>query len=433
MAATLVQAQEPLRGRSKGTLMHRMTTIRLASLLILGLSILFSAAPSLARIAGQFGVTVSITTPPPDLPVYDQPPCPGENYIWVPGYWAWDADDVDYYWVPGTWVLAPQLGFLWTPGYWSWNGASFIWNNGYWAPVVGFYGGVDYGFGYFGNGYVGGHWDHDRFYYNREVNNVNVTIVHNVYNERVERFTENRVSYDGGNGGLRARPTAQEEAAARERHVPPVTVQRQQMRDARSNRELWASVNHGRPPIAATPKPSEFQGNNVVAAREAGTVHGNPIARENRNAAPAKPVNPGNPQNRANPGKRPNPENRTYNQPQPRGVQPDRNGSEPTPPPNTPANPRYQPQQPQAQPQGSPRMNGQSANRERQQQQMQQREQQQREQQQIRNRPSEQPAAQPEAPRQEQRPQAAPQHETRPPASSPAPRGNDKEKKSDER
>lgn len=414
--------------------MHRLTAVRLASLLILGLAILFSAAPSFAAARRQFGVAVSITTAPPDLPVYDQPPCPDDNYMWVPGYWAWDADDADYYWVPGTWVLAPEPGFLWTPGYWGWNGASFVWNDGYWGPVVGFYGGVNYGFGYFGNGYVGGRWDHDRFYYNRVVNNVNVTVVHNVYNERVERFTENRVSYDGGNGGLRARPTAQEQAAARERHVAPVAAQRQQMQDARSNRELSASVNHGRPPIAATPKPSDFRGSNVVAAREAGTVHGNPGA--NRNAAPANRVNPGNPAG---------PENRTYNQPaQPnRGVQPERNAPERTPPPNTRENSRNQPQQ-QAQPQESTRMNEQRANQERQQQQMQQRGQQQREQQQMRNRPPEQPSAAPreerpqpqqrtEAPRQEQRQQqAAPQHENRAPAQNDAPQRNEKEKKSDE-
>jgi len=35
----------------------------------------------------------------------------------------------------------------------------------YWGPVVGFYGGINYGFGYFGRGYEGGRWEHDHFYY----------------------------------------------------------------------------------------------------------------------------------------------------------------------------------------------------------------------------------------------------------------------------
>jgi hypothetical protein len=43
----------------------------------------------------------------PELPVYEQPICPGDGYIWTPGYWAWDGE---YYWVPGTWVMAPKSG-----------------------------------------------------------------------------------------------------------------------------------------------------------------------------------------------------------------------------------------------------------------------------------------------------------------------------------
>ena len=69
-------------------------------------------------------VRISVAIAPPLLPVYEQPICPGDGYIWTPGYWAWDDD---YYWVPGTWVLAPEVGFLWTPPYWGWDGgASFF-------------------------------------------------------------------------------------------------------------------------------------------------------------------------------------------------------------------------------------------------------------------------------------------------------------------
>jgi hypothetical protein len=53
-------------------------------------------------------VAVSITIAPPELPVYEQPLCPGDGYIWTPGYWAYDYDIGDYYWVPGTWVEAPR-------------------------------------------------------------------------------------------------------------------------------------------------------------------------------------------------------------------------------------------------------------------------------------------------------------------------------------
>ena len=59
---------------------------------------------------GQF--RISVTFGPPALPVYEQPLCRGDGYIWTPGYWAWSDDDGDYYWVPGTWVLAPESVFF---------------------------------------------------------------------------------------------------------------------------------------------------------------------------------------------------------------------------------------------------------------------------------------------------------------------------------
>jgi hypothetical protein len=158
--------------------------------------------------ASSAQIGVAITIGPPALPVYEQPVCPGDGYLWTPGYWAYDYDASDYYWVPGTWILAPEPGFLWTPGYWGWGGAAFIWHVGYWGPHVGFYGGISYGFGYFGVGFEGGRWDNDHFFYNRSVTNVNVTVVHNVYNTTViNNTTINRVSFNGGNGGVSARPT----------------------------------------------------------------------------------------------------------------------------------------------------------------------------------------------------------------------------------
>ena len=53
-----------------------------------------------------------------------------------------------YYWVPGTWVQPPRVGVLWTPGYWGFVGGVYAFHAGYWGPHVGFYGGVNYGFGY---------------------------------------------------------------------------------------------------------------------------------------------------------------------------------------------------------------------------------------------------------------------------------------------
>ena len=237
--------------------------------------------------AGQVRVGVAIAIAPPPIPIYEQPICPGDGYIWTPGYWDYDYDDADYYWVPGTWVLAPEVGFLWTPGYWAWGGDGFVFTAGYWGPVVGFYGGINYGFGYFGHGYEGGRWDGGHFYYNTTVNRVNVEVVHNVYNTRVTETTGSRVSYNGGNGGINARPTAQEQAAVRERHIAPVSAQVQQERTARSDRQQWASVNHGMPAVAATPKPGGFKDKGVVTTREAGGPYKPAPRPENNTSRPA--------------------------------------------------------------------------------------------------------------------------------------------------
>ena len=266
-------------------------------------SFLFACVVLLTVSAASFAqISVAVSFGPPPLPVYEQPLCPGEGYIWTPGYWAYDYDDDDYYWVPGTWVLAPEVGFFWTPGYWGWGGEGFIFHEGYWGPQVGFYGGINYGYGYFGEGYEGGRWDHGRFFYNRAVNNVNVTEIHNVYNTTVINNAGNRVSYYGGNGGINRRPTPQEEAAAHERHIPPAAVQSQHMQAARTDPQLRASVNHGKPPVAATPRPGEFRGRDVVPAREAGGPYNPPAnrgaARGRANEPVARPENnvprPGN-------------------------------------------------------------------------------------------------------------------------------------------
>ena len=272
---------------------HKFHFLRSLRVLFFAFVVLAVPAKSLA----QIGVSVSIA--PPELPVYEQPACPEDGDIWVPGYWAWDADIDDYYWVPGTWVEAPEEGFLWTPGYWGWGGSGFVFYDGYWGPTVGFYGGINYGYGYFGQGYEGGRWDNGHFFYNRAVNNVNVTVVHNVYNTTVDTRGVTRVSYNGGNGGINERPTAQEEAAAHDRHAPPVAAQNEQMQAARGNTQLRASVNHGKPPVAATAKAGEFSGGGVVAAREGSYTRpstppsGSPTRATNNNANDRTESQPG--------------------------------------------------------------------------------------------------------------------------------------------
>src|SRR5215469_5809740 len=91
-------------------------------------------APTPAR--AQMLIAVSVNFAPPPLPFYLQPPIPGPDYVWIPGYWAWDADFYDYYWVPGTWALAPRPGLLWTPPWWGWANGAYGFHEGYWGPQV---------------------------------------------------------------------------------------------------------------------------------------------------------------------------------------------------------------------------------------------------------------------------------------------------------
>jgi hypothetical protein len=238
-------------------------TIAAASFAALSLAV---TLPAHAQVA----VGISVNFAPPVLPVYEQPAMPAPGYIWVPGYWAWDDEYADYYWVPGTWEQPPSVGLLWTPGYWGFTNGLYVWNGGYWGPQVGFYGGIDYGYGYRGSGYEGGYWRGERFYYNRAVNNFGGVHVTNVYNQTVvNNINVTRVSYNGGQGGTSVRPTAQQYAIAHQHHVAPTSVQQQHQTLARNDQNLRAKVNGGHPAIAATAKPTSFHGPGVVAARDA--------------------------------------------------------------------------------------------------------------------------------------------------------------------
>src|ERR1700682_3839752 len=96
---------------------------------LLMLALVLSAIPAIAPTAsGQVAVGISVGFAPPAIPVYEQPICPGDGYIW-------------------------------TPGYWGWGSGAYLWHGGYWGEHVGFYGGINYGFVYGGFGYDGGRWD----------------------------------------------------------------------------------------------------------------------------------------------------------------------------------------------------------------------------------------------------------------------------------
>lgn len=389
--------------------------------------------PSDTEQAGEEALEETSEAPPP-LPEYDQPPAPGPDYIWTPGYWAWGP--AGYYWVPGAWVEAPYYGALWTPPWWGYCGVHWCWHHGYWGPHVGYYGGIDYGFGYIGIGYFGGYWSGNRFFYNRAVTHVGGGI-RDVYerpvvynNMRYGTQPRNRVSYNGGRGGLNVQPRPTEIAASRERHEAAMPVQRQMRVEASQNRAQSFTANRGRPAeavaahgfansrgIAPTPRGVE-PGRTAYAPAGQPQPNGAPNRVENRlgqpqpNGAPNRFENrPGQPQPNAAPNRienrpaQPQPNagpNRFGNrpgQPQPNAA-PNRIENRPQPQPRVENRPQPQPRvENRPQPQPQPRMENRPQPQPR-----------------MENRPQPQPQRM-QAPRQMPQQHAAP-----PPRPAPAPR-----------
>lgn len=254
-----------------GSLSPRSLRTALAALIL-------AFAPAATSFAGVF---ISVNIAPPVLPVYVQPPCPGDGYLWTPGYWAYGPGG--YYWVPGVWVRPPQVGFLWTPGYWGWANGAYLWHVGYWGPHVGFYGGINYGFGYTGVGFIGGRWNGGVFAYNTAVLNVDRTVVHNVYVENVHVTNVNvHTSFNGGAGGIQARPSPMEQQWAHEQHFGPTVNQQQHIQNAAADRSNFAAVNGGHPQNAAMSRVGE-RGFNQQQRIAQGVSSGQLTARETGN------------------------------------------------------------------------------------------------------------------------------------------------------
>jgi hypothetical protein len=238
----------------------------------------------------QIGVALSINIAPPALPVYEQPPLPAPGYMWTPGYWSYG--EAGYFWVPGVWAQPPSAGLLWTPGYWGYEGGVYGWHRGYWGPHVGFYGGVNYGFGFGGVGFVGGEWRGGVFAYNSAVANFGSVHVTNVYENRVivEQNTivnVNHVAFNGG-VGIQVHASAVEMQAANERHFDPTPNQVQHESFAAQDRAQLASVNQGRPATLAAANVNEYhsvaqqhaQSQPISAADRSVGRNYNPNARE---------------------------------------------------------------------------------------------------------------------------------------------------------
>jgi hypothetical protein len=322
-----------------------MKQFRSARWLLLALLLCLIPASSSA------GVFISVGFAPPMLPVYEQPVCPEPGLMWTPGYWAYGPDG--YYWVPGAWVPAPYEGALWTPPYWGWSNGLFMFHDGYWGNHVGYYGGVNYGFGYMGIGFVGGMWRGHDFLYNTAVMRVDGSRFRNTYEDRaiVDRYTVargSRVAFSGGAGGIQHLASPEERMAMRDQHIAKTSFQAQHESAARSDRNSYFKSNGGRPSTLAVPRPLGAETHAAPGGMRQGQQPG---AFNNRPGA-----NPGTGmQNRQQPGPAyQNQQNRPAQQPNGQ-YQQRNNPSQPTqqarPAPQQQQRPMAQQQQPRPAPQ----------------------------------------------------------------------------------
>jgi WXXGXW repeat (2 copies) len=190
----------------------------------------------------ESGTDGTVLDAPPLLPDDDQPPCPQDGYVWIPGYWAYQSRDLGggtYYWVPGAWVQPPQVGVLWTPGYWSYAGGGFFFHAGHWGPHVGFYGGINYGHGYPGN-----------------------------YDTTFHSNAPGKASYNGV-GGVIAGPSAREREFAEEPRVGATVAQQARAQQAARSPALIAHV---------TAKPGAIDGSTQAMTQARVTYPKNPPA-----------------------------------------------------------------------------------------------------------------------------------------------------------
>ncbi|MGD0480749.1 MAG: hypothetical protein ABSA42_11305 [Terracidiphilus sp.] len=297
--------------------MRILQAMRVKSMRVILLAVFLCVIPA----SSWAGVFISVGFAPPALPVLvlaDQPPCPEAGLMWTPGYWAYGADG--YFWVPGTWVAAPQAGFLWTPGYWGWGAGLYAWHPGYWGQHVGYYGGVNYGFGYMGIGFAGGAWRGNTFAYNTAVVRVNTTVIHNTYvdNTIVRNNTvvnNNHVAYSGGPGGVNHPPTAQENSYSHEQHMAPTAMQTQHETAAKSNTNNYASHNGGHPQNVATARPAGGNTNTsrAVNYNSSKSNTGNATAAKSYNASHSNTGNPPKTNNTSHPNTNNAPAAKSYN------------------------------------------------------------------------------------------------------------------------
>ena len=112
---------------------------------------------------------------------------------------------------------------------------------------------------------------------------MNRTVIHNTYVENVHVTNVGvHTSFNGGAGGIQARPSAQEQQWSHENHMPPTTEQQQHVQLAHADHSNFASSNGGHPQNVAMSRVGE-RANNQQQRIGQGVRSGQMTAGETRN------------------------------------------------------------------------------------------------------------------------------------------------------
>src|SRR5208283_2317198 len=169
--------------------------------------------------------------------------------------------------------------------------------------------------GYVGHGYYGGYWNGGHFFYNTAITRVNVNLIRNVYvhpvrinNVVITGRISNRVSFNGGRGGIVARPLPAETAVLQERRISPMASQVQVQHEAAQNKQQLFSQNKGRPAAAVAARPIAADRVLPAPLPRSATPAGQPGVRGNAGPGPVQaPAQAARPQPQAGQPMRPAP------------------------------------------------------------------------------------------------------------------------------
>jgi hypothetical protein len=91
------------------------------------LSLLLAAGAGAVGCAGEY-VAVYGPPPPPRAEVFIT--SPGASFVWIPGYWHWQAGG--YAWVGGAWRVPPHRGAIWVGPRYEARGHGWVYVRGHW-------------------------------------------------------------------------------------------------------------------------------------------------------------------------------------------------------------------------------------------------------------------------------------------------------------